>query len=223
MWDAAVETFGQWLREQVWSRQWGATDLAREISALDPNEKPLSKSAVSEWMNGNRIPRPVQCIKIAKALGIEPRIVLEKAGRVDEAPAEREPLHFPIPAVDPFLVNLRLIPLMDVTVHAGQVHYLATETIPVDSRITGDLVGVRVEGDCLTPQIEPGDVVVVDKAGEWQREGAVIVVLTEGSVLLRRVQRDNLGELVLMSNKDIGRPAGAIVLGRVVQIIRSLK
>lgn len=223
MWDAAVETFGQWLREQVWSRQWGATDLAREISALDPNEKPLSKSAVSEWMNGNRIPRPVQCIKIAKALGIEPRIVLEKAGRVDEAPAEREPLHFPIPAVDPFLVNLRLIPLMDVTVHAGQIHWTATERIPVDAGLSGDLVGVRVEGDCLSPAIEPGDIVVVDRSDRTLREGNIVVVVHDGNVLLRRVQRDSLGDVALVSNYDIGRPNGAILLGRVVQQIRKFR
>lgn len=55
------------------------------------------------------------------------------------------------------------------------------------------------------------------------REGHIIVVASDDGVLLRRVQRDNLGGLVLKSNHAIGRPDGAVLLGRVVQVIRSFR
>lgn len=64
---------------------------------------------------------------------------------------------------------------------------------------------------------------MVDQADKGLKEGHIIVVASDDGVLLRRVQRDNLGGLALFSNHDIGRPEGAVLLGRVVQVIRSFK
>lgn len=180
-------------------------------------------------MNGKNLPEERRCYAIAKALDLPVNLVLERAGYpIDTAPepVAKEPIPFPAQIREDaaaYVVELRMVPIADVTVHAGQIHWTSTERIPVDAGLSGDLIGVRVEGDCLSPAIEPGDIVVVDRADRTLREGNIVVVVHDGNVLLRRVQRDSLGEFALVSNYDIGRPNGAILLGRVVQQIRKFR
>lgn len=79
--DVPVETFGMWLRGQVWSRGLSNKDLLKLINADRPADSPISKAAISQWMNDVQPPRALYCLMIAKALDLDPNEVLVRAGR----------------------------------------------------------------------------------------------------------------------------------------------
>jgi transcriptional regulator with XRE-family HTH domain len=70
--DVRVETFGGWLRPQVWQRGIGVNEFARMVG--------VRQSTVSEWFNTERSPRPQHCYRIAEVLGLDLNDVLRHAG-----------------------------------------------------------------------------------------------------------------------------------------------
>jgi phage repressor protein C with HTH and peptisase S24 domain len=212
---AREETFREWFKARFRETKLSPTAFAE---AAD-----LNHLTVLAWLDAETPPRPQRksLRKLADYFGADEDELLELARRQRQADSNvidtEQPIRFPNE------VELRTIPLADVTVHAGQVHWLSTESIPIDARLKGNLIGVRVVGDCLSPAIESGDIVVVDRSDLDLREGRIVVVAHDDGVVLRRVQIDNLGEFVLVSNHDMERPSNAVLLGRVVQAIRSFK
>lgn len=78
--------FGVWLRRQLERRDWLQADLVHRGK--------FSRSAVSDWVNGKRIPDPASCDLIADALGLDRDLVLSIAGHrpvaEDDSPLVRE-------------------------------------------------------------------------------------------------------------------------------------
>jgi transcriptional regulator with XRE-family HTH domain len=64
--------FGDWLLNQLNIKHMSQNQLARELG--------IKQSAVSYWKRGKRIPRPVNCRKIAIALNLDADVVLAAAG-----------------------------------------------------------------------------------------------------------------------------------------------
>ncbi len=78
-----------WLRQELRRRKWKQADLARRMNA--------STGAVSQWVNGIRVPLPESCERLADVLGADVDYVLALAGhrptgRDDEADPERAAL-----------------------------------------------------------------------------------------------------------------------------------
>lgn len=69
---ANTETFPQWLQRQLDRREWRQVDLARRAD--------VSGTSVSHYLNGNRIPDPMTCDRIADALAVDRDLVLALAG-----------------------------------------------------------------------------------------------------------------------------------------------
>jgi transcriptional regulator with XRE-family HTH domain len=68
--------FGTWLEHQLRRRAWSQADFVRNSG--------LSRSAVSAWITGTRIPDPESCDRIADALHIDVETVLRKAGHLPD-------------------------------------------------------------------------------------------------------------------------------------------
>lgn len=67
-----TEPFPKWLKRQLERREWRQVDLAKRAD--------ISTTSVSHYLNGNRIPDPVTCDRIADALGADRDLVLALAG-----------------------------------------------------------------------------------------------------------------------------------------------
>lgn len=65
-------TFGSWLESQLVRREMSQSDLARKLET--------STSTVSNWVNGQRIPSPESCDKLADVFGVSVDEVLGVAG-----------------------------------------------------------------------------------------------------------------------------------------------
>lgn len=82
------------------------------------------------------------------------------------------------------------------------------------------LAGI-VTGDCMAPEVEPGDIVVWDSARRDANDGEMVVVSHEGNVLVKRVYRDSVGLILLAANDgSIMMPNGAQLEGIVISIIK---
>ena len=79
--------FGKWLSMQIRRRDMSQIALATKAG--------LSKSSISAYVNGERVPDPASCDRIADALGINLDVVLSQAGhrpQVERVPASDQKL-----------------------------------------------------------------------------------------------------------------------------------
>lgn len=76
-------SFGRWLQRQLDRRDWTQADFMRAGG--------FSRSGVSSWIRGERIPDPKYCDLIADALHVDVETVLRKAGHLPEEPADDPP------------------------------------------------------------------------------------------------------------------------------------
>lgn len=95
------------------------------------------------------------------------------------------------------------------------------ETTPVsNSKVRPGMrpLAAPVTGECLAPEIEPGDTVVWDSANRQPQDGQVVVVSYQGDLLVKRAYHDGSG-LVLVDNLGNElRPNGAQLEGVVITI-----
>jgi SOS-response transcriptional repressor LexA len=177
-----------------------------------------TQGAVSRWMNGARI-EPLNARVLADELGYERDFVMYLAGYGTE----------PVPDLDPYAMSQAEI---DATVAATVVAYEHTRdddqrSIPYIGRYSAgpgadndhivvwrpkwlkrfpkNLWAAEVVGDCLTPDVLPGDVAVIDQDGSWGPNKVIAVRSGDGAQLKRFVrhepgENDEPGRLVLTSN-----------------------
>lgn len=115
------------------------------------------------------------------------------------------------------------VPIVQLTAHAGTdwTWQPTGETVTVERDVArGRLLQViRVEGDCMIPAVEPGDLVIFDKWSRHPKDGDMVVVARDNQHHVRwaRVrQADTDAELV----DNFGRPFpidGTILEGVVVE------
>jgi len=79
-----------------------------------------------------------------------------------------------------------------------------------------------VTGDCMEPEVKPGDSAIVDVANRSPRPGQLVAVLTEdGSMQIKRFERDESGALLLDNKGGSYRPNGAKIQGVIVYVGRA--
>lgn len=74
--------FSDWLMKELAKREWSQADLARESG--------LSKQAISNYLNGNRIPDKGAAVRIAKAFMYSPDVLLHAMG-LSQLPSDWSP------------------------------------------------------------------------------------------------------------------------------------
>ncbi len=120
-----------------------------------------------------------------------------------------------------------LIPLVNISLAAGQTVYGETrETVPVPSDIVAgkSLVAARIAGDCMEPEIMAGDVAIVDISDRTPRPGRLVAVLLEdGGMAVKRLDRDSEGPVLLDNKGGSYRPNGAKVQGTIVSVVRNYR
>lgn len=198
------EAFGAWLRLKI-------DQDGRSITAL-ADEMRVPRGTVWRWLRGERVPDTAYCDRIAGVLGIDPDLVLARAGHRElrEHPAlhdinrqlrdENRRLRSDL---DEAQLRLEVVPVgRDIAVvgriPADSVRWVAEEGMePVrvlEEKLKGARlpVGLLVTGDCMRGiGILPGDVVIVDRHVDRDpREREIVVIRVNGEHTLKRWHRD---------------------------------
>jgi transcriptional regulator with XRE-family HTH domain len=74
-----METFGDWLAQEIRTRNWSLSDLARAAG--------LRPSTLSQVITGTSSAGPAVCRAVAKALKIPEELVFRQAGLLSPLPA----------------------------------------------------------------------------------------------------------------------------------------
>lgn len=91
-----------------------------------------------------------------------------------------------------------------------------------DARRDERLLAAIVSGDCMSPQIQPGDEVIFDPERRQPEDGQMVLVVDdEGNAFVKYYRVDALGRPFLRAHDGTEvRPNGARVAGTVVGIVR---
>lgn len=124
-------------------------------------------------------------------------------------------------------MRLALVEVADVTIHAGREAWrtVGTFSVPEDLAVGRDVVMVRVVGECLGPEIQDGDLVLIDRGQLSPRSGAIVAVLLEdGELVVKRfgVSPEDRRPILLDNTGETMRPNGARVLGTVIYLSRKV-
>jgi len=110
------------------------------------------------------------------------------------------------------------IPLYDVRASAGGGAYIETEQvtnvlafrkewIANELRVSvKDLVVLFVEGDSMTPTLNPGDIMLVVKDHGLMPQDGVYIITLDGTLLVKRLQKLLGGKLAIQSDNPNYRP-----------------
>lgn len=112
----------------------------------------------------------------------------------------------------------------DFPVHAGHpVSPMDYCYVAEVSSARKSLEGYRVSGDCLSPSIQDGDIVIVDRQGDID-SGDLALCYIEGEVHLGRFRKFG-GDYFFENNHSRFRldPKDAPIMAPVIQVVRRLK
>jgi len=167
--DRGMNDFGLWLANEIDKRDWKQADMARELK--------VNTGVISSWVNGQRRPSYESCLIIARALAIDPDTVVTKAGRETTAPPRRAR------SFDDILRELDAerpvaVPIIEQIASAGRgeaaVGYVY---LPPMGRRRPGLFAMRVRGQCMSPRIEDGDTIIVDRE-QIAEIGKIVLAVT---------------------------------------------
>lgn len=204
---AESSSLGKALFRERKAHRWTTRQLADKAG--------ISHTTISRIERGERLQVEMETVRrLASALDMTP----------DELLGTSRPLDAPPPAS--LLGPTVLIPIVNISLAAGTTVYGETrETVPFPAeRVRGRaLVAARVTGDCMEPEIRPGDIAIVDIGNRSPRTGQLVVVLLEdGGMVVKRFSRDSEGPLLEDAKGGRYRPNGAKVQGVLVSILRDV-
>jgi transcriptional regulator with XRE-family HTH domain len=169
----------------------------------------------------------ISTIDVMRRLGIPVRDLPNTPKKSSEPPSEpaNQPEPYDLGGVR--TMRLALVEVADVTIHAGREAWrtVGTFSVPEDLAVGRDVVMVRVVGECLGPEIQDGDMVLIDRGQLSPRSGAIVAVLLEdGELVVKRygVSPEDRRPILLDNTGETMRPNGARVLGTVIYLSRKV-
>lgn len=204
-WDA----FSRWLKAAMAARQVGIRQLETYAG--------VSRSTLSVLLRGIQAPRLETVHKLARYFGVTPDVILDLIG-----PEQYTAKRMPDSTLIGEATGVILVPVVEQEAGAGRgVAVLDYEY--VSPTITGrhNVVAVRVRGDSMSPRIEDGDTVIVDRDKEWF-DGNVVLARVDDRLLIKRVAR--LDHSVRLHPDNPKYPdeitTDANILGVVIRVIK---
>lgn len=198
---------GDRIRMHLERRGWSLRQLAERAK--------VSPSRISQLMNeASTFPRTDTAKKIAEALGVD---VAELTG---EKPVARRRAMV--------VQGVVAVPIVRARAQASgspdwQDTYGTSSAVTTgDARRDERLLAAIVSGDCMSPQIQPGDEVIFDPERRQPEDGQMVLVVDdEGNAFVKYYRVDALGQPFLRAHDGTEvRPNGARVAGTVVGIVR---
>jgi transcriptional regulator with XRE-family HTH domain len=157
----------------------------------------VSHSTVINWLRGTQ-PTPESLRKLAQGLHIEYSELMRAAGHGEAGPEQATAAQGPLSpdiAVQQLVEIARAmvperIPVQESWVHAGDVGPEGQFVYRQPEWHSRLVLIFDVHGDCMAPEVEPGDRVVVDLE-ETPQDGDLVVVNVDGEALCRLYDAKN--------------------------------
>jgi phage repressor protein C with HTH and peptisase S24 domain len=188
--------FGDWLKTELLKRDMSQSKLARATGR--------STAAVNRWIKNLDIPTLENIGGIARALGLDIRVVAEQAG-IDlpgEKPTRRSraEVRAEFEATEPVEIPI----IKDLVAHMGAGGGFIDDYIflapQYRARRRKGLRGIVARGTCMEPEIMDGDAVIFDLDTK-AKPGDRVVAVVDGHVLVRRLI-EIAGRLALRADAD---------------------
>ncbi len=201
-------TIGEHIRVARRRREWTQTDLGSRLDMEQPTISDLERDV--------RSPTGEEALVLAQVLGVTVGWLLGEPERPPQLSIRERVAQW---AEDiPYE-----IPVIDQEVHAGfgaGACILERAYWPAPMVRGRNIIGLRIRGDCLRPDIEPGDTVFLDR-DQTAVPGKIVVASVGDQVHICRVGSRS-GRLWLVNNETDMPVEEAQVEGVVIQLNRDL-
>jgi len=208
------KTLGSTLRRLREERGWSQAQLA--IKAGVPRSN-ISLIELGRLAN----PRADVLLNLAKALKIPVEELYEAAGYIKGARIVK-----PLETPEEILDKLRVAQPISVPVY-GEFHWGAVHDEPVEyvyqarlRKAGKNLEGYVVQGDCMAPKIEAGDIVIVDR-DRVPEPGNIIICVFRNQVIAGRLKAVK-GEVWVVNNKEQAKLDECQAAAVVIEVVKRL-
>lgn len=194
------EDFPEYLRGLMALKGWTSAEVSRRTE--------VSTSTVSRWLSGELTPNAQSCRNIAEAFGLPLAEVYRAAGLPsDYTPPDQPPQPYTDRIREALAYAMAEAPIA-VAIHeqsasAGMGDEILEYLYLSKARAAGrNIIGLKVHGNSMEPELQDGDVIFVDKDME-PHDGSIVVASMKGSssdVLFVKWYRRRQGRAVLEGN-----------------------
>lgn len=209
--------------------------LERKLEEFDDNYEKVadylgvSSRAVSYWVEEQRVPRRTTLEKIASHLGFTPE-ELFKVEFKEESEEKEDVIQEGSP--DFYFVS---VPYLEAE-QAGEKgegcilskkikSYLAFNSHWIYSKGSPKNMGVmRVFGNSMVPTVPDGSIILIDMSRNEFAPKKIFVIEHKGSVMVKRLDRDEHGDIILLSDNEWFYPKETVttpgfkILGKVIWV-----
>lgn len=200
------ETFGHRLLRLRKAAGWNQVELARRVG--------VSPAQISALENDERKVGPTlpSVVAMADALGVTVDYLVRGDGPLAHSggPKGHGPLPYSAPASFTMLmptsaagvpvargleptpwVGIQMVPVVQQTIHGGAhvPDYFDPPALPVNVPHPGRYLAMRVVGECMVPDVEPGDIVIIDQEMAFRPDWVVALVVDGDQLLMRCLLR----------------------------------
>jgi SOS-response transcriptional repressor LexA len=213
------EYFADWLTIQMKARGLSQAELARQMT--------ISPSTVNKWLKGFGTPDTQSCAKLAKALRIPLEDVYRAAGHPSEA-AEPSSVDQRYEdrvrsAMAELLGAVVEIPIHEQTASAGFGDEVLEYVYWSAPRVAGrNIVGMKVHGDSMEPDIKDGDTIYVDKDAA-PRPGDIVVAAVGPGIVVKYFRDDGRRKFLEGADGRAMDMKAAKIEGVVIQLSRDVR
>ena len=186
-----------------------SSDLARSVN--------VSKTIVSEWINGKKIPRWNKIEELSQFFNINISDLIE-----DKTHIQKTGRGIKIPIVGKVAAGVPIEAIKDI------IDY---EEIPQELARTGDYFGLKIQGDSMWPEIMDGDIAIVRQQPDCESGDTAVIIVNGQDATVKRIKKRPEGiilisnnhnyEPMLFNNDDI-KNMPLTICGKVVEIRRKL-
>lgn len=172
------------------------TNIARKLIEQDKtqmdivNDLGFSKSTVSSWVNGSRMPLKGKLLLIAAYLGCTLDDLMYDPKEARRKHSYSIPVYARVGAGLPLEASEEIID---------------REEIPEQMASLGDFYGLRIGGDSMEPRIVEGDVVIVRKQ-DTAEDGDIVIALVNGNDAVCKRLKIYKDGIALLSNNPVYSP-----------------
>jgi len=200
------EQFGELLRQERVNRKWTATKLGALVG--------LSRQTITSYEKGTRKPSGDSIIKISNKFKISPKPFFEALGaKYDDTD---------LPVINKIESPMAIPVYVDFPFHAGEdtqpVEYIyRAAPKPAPKTVEGYIV----HGDCLSPVIEDGNIIIVDRERQIDN-GDIVACLIDDHLHIAKL-RKVADELWLENKHAKARFQDCQAVAPVIEVIKRLK
>ena len=172
------------------------TNIARKLIEQDKtqmdivNDLGFSKSTVSSWVNGSRMPLKGKLLLIAAYLGCTLDDLMYDPKEARRKHSYSIPVYARVGAGPPLEASEEIIDREEISERMASL---------------GNFYGLRISGDSMEPRIVRGDVVIVRKQDTADDGDIVIAIVNQNDAVCKRLKKYK-GGIALVSNNPMYEP-----------------